>query len=304
MDFLTKPFEQTEVLLRLRNLLQMRALHLQVERHNLELQADLRRRIDAEHLAAKERSEVMDRISQVLVNEAIDMVYQPIVDLESKKLKGFEALARFNSKPHRPPNEWFAEAATVGLGADLELLAIRRALQNIHLLPAAAYVSVNLDPATILDSRLPGLIEEIGSRVIVELTEHTAVDEYELLALAMEPLRRMGVRFAVDDAGSGFSSLKHILRLKPDIIKLDRDLTCDLELDPARRALASALVRFAGDIGSNVTAEGVETPGQLKVLHQLGVDAGQGYLLGRPAPISATSTAHVVTATEGLATRG
>jgi len=102
---------------------------------------------------------------------------------------------------------------------------------------------------------------------------------------ALQPLRKNGMRLAVDDAGAGYSGLQHILQIRPDLIKLDMTLTRHINLDPARKALASALVAFARDTGSGIIAEGVETASELETLRGLGIEKAQGYFLGRPTPI-------------------
>jgi EAL domain-containing protein (putative c-di-GMP-specific phosphodiesterase class I) len=98
--------------------------------------------------------------------------------------------------------------------------------------------------------------------------------------------RAQGVRIAADDTGAGYSGLQHLLRLRPNVVKLDIALTRHIDEDPARRALASALVTFADEIGAALVAEGVETVGELRALRALGIAAAQGYLLGRPGPMS------------------
>ena len=126
-------------------------------------------------------------------------------------------------------------------------------------------------------SRLGGL-----HRIVVELTEHASIEEYGAVLAAVADLRERGVRLAVDDAGAGYASFRHILRLAPEIIKLDRSLICGLHDDAALRALAAAVVMFALDMGSTVTAEGVETPEELRCAQGLGIHAAQGYLFGKP----------------------
>jgi EAL domain-containing protein (putative c-di-GMP-specific phosphodiesterase class I) len=117
----------------------------------------------------------------------------------------------------------------------------------------------------------------------VELTEHTAVEDYDALDAALRPLREDGLRIAVDDAGAGYATFRHILRLAPDVIKLDRSLISGIDVDPARRALAGAVVAFAGEVRATVVAEGIEQSAELTVVLDLGVDAGQGYLFSRPS---------------------
>jgi EAL domain-containing protein (putative c-di-GMP-specific phosphodiesterase class I) len=111
------------------------------------------------------------------------------------------------------------------------------------------------------------------------------VEDYDALVRALDGLRSQGVRVAVDDTGAGYAGLAHILRLRPDIIKLDIDLTRGIDADPVRRALAASLVAFGGDIGATITAEGIETGEELEALRTLGVTCGQGYYLARPGPL-------------------
>lgn len=286
-DFLTKPFERTEVLLRVSNLLETRALHQELRRHNAELEETLRRKEEQERVLHEQRAERERRVRQALTGRDLTMVFQPIMDLRSGTTAGFEALARFSQEPLRPPNEWFAEARSVGLEAELELIAVESAVDKLDMLPSSAYLSVNVSPQTMIDERLRDILRPMADRVVVELTEHAAVDEYGELLTASGSLRDLGARIAVDDAGSGYSSFQHILQICPDIIKLDLDLTRGIHADPARRALGLALVAFGIEIGADVTAEGIEQADELDTLREIGVSCGQGYLLGRPGPLSA-----------------
>ncbi len=192
------------------------------------------------------------------------------------------------TRDRRPPNEWFEEAAEVDLGARLELAAVEAALTHVDRLPAQAFMSVNVSPATATEPDFGALLlAASGSRIVLELTEHARVESYEPLLAAPDELRGHGVRIALDDAGAGYAGLQHLLRLQPDVIKLDLDLTRGIHADPARRALAGALVGFAREIGATIVAEGIETADDLTTLHALGVAWGQGYYLGRPSRVLA-----------------
>ncbi|HTW08460.1 MAG TPA: EAL domain-containing protein, partial [Acidimicrobiales bacterium] len=183
--------------------------------------------------------EAQGRTREVLESGAFDIVYQPEVELDSGALVGVEALARFRSDPYRPPGSWFAEARRVGLGNELELAAVAKALERSHLVPSACFVAVNLGPAAIANPDSLGVLGAIDpARLVIELTEHVEVDDYPLLRRLLLTLRQRGVRLAVDDTGSGFSSFAHIVKLAPDIIKLDIDLVSGIDLDPVRRSLA------------------------------------------------------------------
>ena len=281
-DFVTKPFEQTEVLLRVKNLLETRALHLTLQRHNAELESQLAENDERERKLTQEQEDRRSRVQQLLDRRDISMVFQPIVDLMSSRVAGLEALARFTAQPQRRPDEWFTEATNAGLGAELELLAISTALAHLDQLPEGAYLSVNVSPRTALDPRLSELISPRAADIVLELTEHAPVAQYDDLLAALTQLRTAGMRLAVDDAGSGYASLQHILRLQPDIIKLDIDLIRGIDNDPARQSLAAALVLFGNKIDAAITAEGIETIEELRALQRLQVPFGQGYYLGRP----------------------
>ncbi len=241
--------------------------------------------ISRELEAAKMGKEKEDRIRTVIEKNQIAMVYQPIWDLTSHSPVGFECLARFTGGPTRSPDKWFMEAAEIGLGTLLELAAIRLAQSSLPSFPANIYLAVNASPKTILSGELADTLDVVrAERIVLEITEHAHVEDYEGLLRALEPLRSRGIRLAVDDAGAGFSSLQHILQLRPDLIKLDMALTRHINLDPARRALASALVAFARNTNSRIIAEGVETASELEALRNIGIEKAQGYFLGRPMP--------------------
>ena len=217
------------------------------------------------------------------------IVFQPIVNVRTGAVIGAEALARFPDTSG--PQRWFADAASVGLGLDLELAAITAALGQRPRIPDDVYLSVNASPSAIQSPRLVELLDGIdATRIVIEITEHAHVDDYDALVDAVGRLRDLGVRFAIDDAGAGYSSLRHVVRIQPDVIKLDTSLTRDIDSDAARRALARSLLLFADEISAMLVAEGVETPTELDALVALGVEYVQGYLTGRPAPLPLTPT--------------
>jgi len=196
---------------------------------------------------------------------------------------GYEALSRFSAEPWQPPDVWFGLAAEAGLGVELECFAIERALATFDF-TSDAYLSVNASPDTIMADRLGEMLRGNPSRIVLEVTEHARVASYPDLHKHLAPLRAAGIRLAVDDAGAGFSGLQHILELRPEIIKLDISLTRDINTDPTKRALGTALVTFARELRAHIVAEGVETAGEFLSLRELGVDLGQGYFMARPAP--------------------
>jgi EAL domain-containing protein (putative c-di-GMP-specific phosphodiesterase class I) len=285
-DFLTKPFDRTEVLLRIKNLLETRSLHLRQQQHNQALEAKVREQAERDARLATERRLRRMRIEAVLRGPGLGVVFQPIVELRGGIMIGAEALARFAHEPTRSPDLWFVEAAEVGLGIQLELAAIRAALVELEHLPSGTYLSLNASPATVAsDDLVEVLAATPGERLVIEVTEHAPVADYDALNARLEVLRARGVRLAVDDAGAGFASLRHILRLAPDIIKLDITLTRGIDADPVKRALASSLVTFAPEIDASITAEGVETVEELGALRELGINSAQGYYLARPGSL-------------------
>lgn len=233
-----------------------------------------------------------ERIRRVLDEAQFHMVYQPIIHVGMSKLVGHEALTRFTAPPLRPPDQWFNEAAEVGLQVELELAVIRRALADFDRFPDGTYLSFNVSPQTILDGSVLDMLAGYPlDRLMLEVTEHASIEDYSVIAEKLATLRQRGLRLAVDDAGAGYASFRHILKLKPDVIKLDASLVGAIDKDGGIRALAAALIRFAEETGSKVVAEGVETEQELQVLRQLNVNKAQGYLLGRPCPIDTLTTA-------------
>ncbi len=232
--------------------------------------------------------------------DRLSMVFQPIVDLVTDQVAAVEALARFDSDPYRAPDVWFDEAHQSGLGIELEMLATARAVAQLPMLPGDATLTINIGPQAAMSAQLLETIRDVPpQRLILELTEHSIVDDYPGLTESLRKLRQRGIRIAVDDAGSGYSNLAHILKLAPDLIKLDRDLVSGIDVDPVRRALATSLVAFAADTGAQIVAEGVESEDELGTLRRLGVRYAQGYHLGRPA--AAIAACHE--AATGTATR-
>lgn len=233
------------------------------------------------------RREATERVQEVLGEDSLSIVVQPIADLESGRVVGVEALTRFQSTPERTPDVWFVEAAEVGLGLELELKALHQALALVDRLPEQVFMSINLSPGTIASPRFHEMLDGVPAhRVVLEVTEHAPVENYDQLAKSLEPMREAGCRLAVDDAGAGFASFRHILRLNPDIIKLDMTLTRNIDNDPARRALAAGLISFASDLGASIIAEGIETAAELGALRTLKVGYGQGFYLARPEQVA------------------
>jgi EAL domain-containing protein (putative c-di-GMP-specific phosphodiesterase class I) len=238
------------------------------------------------HPGAAEDVESAERIERALTRREFTSLFQPIIDLRTGKLVGAEALTRFLAGPYRPPNVWFAEASRVGRGVQLEHAAAQRAIQYIDELPSDCFLSVNLGPEAIESEAFNQLFAGIDPRrVVIELTEQLPIEDYPRLRDTFMTIRERGVRLAIDDTGSGYSSLSHILKLAPDIIKIDQELIRGIDFDPVRQSLVEAVVTFAPRLGATVVGEGVETEAERDSLSELGVELGQGYFLGRPGPV-------------------
>ena len=240
--------------------------------------------------AARLYSERRDRIDQALEGDELTMAFQPIWNIAKRELFGFESLARFSGTPRRPPDQWFAEAEKIGLRTRLEVAAIRQAAGSFPLPSGDLALTVNVSPQTVLHRSFQRLMDGLPlDRLVLEITEHALVDNYERLATALQRLRGNGLRIAIDDAGAGFASLRHVLLQKPDIIKLDASLIRDIDTDPARQAAVTALVGFAAQTECQLIAEALETPEELRAVQNLGVRFGQGYFLGAPMQMAPTT---------------
>jgi EAL domain-containing protein (putative c-di-GMP-specific phosphodiesterase class I) len=240
--------------------------------------------VEYQILQDERKNMLADRVQGALAN-GVDMVFQPVYDLEAGDVFAYEALARFPMEPYRPPSDWFADAAEVGLGIELELAAIESAMAEIDGLPEGVRLAINVSPLTALSPHFVNVLAPRAHRVIIEVTEHERVEDYDALNDALVPLRALGASIAIDDVGAGFASLTHILKLAPDIVKLDLSLTRGIAADPARDALASSLVDFASGIDATIGAEGIETQSELDRLRVLKVRYGQGFHLGAPAAL-------------------
>jgi EAL domain-containing protein (putative c-di-GMP-specific phosphodiesterase class I) len=214
----------------------------------------------------------------------LTLVFQPIVDLAGATVAGYEALARFPGTAG--PDVWFAAAAEAGLAAELEALAIHKALAVVPDLPENTFLTVNASPHLLGSAPVQDALAGRPDlhRVVVELTEHTPVHDLAALRRQCDELRQRGALIALDDAGSGYSGLQQLAALRPQVVKLDRALVSDADADPVRVALAEMLGEFAGRIDAWLLAEGLETAAELAAFARLGVPLGQGWLLGRPAP--------------------
>lgn len=226
----------------------------------------------------------------LLESDGFRPVFQPIIDLRDERTVGYEALTRFDDGV--APLVRFTEATDLGLGRMLETATLAAAIRAAAQLPEEAYLSLNVSPELLLEPdalvRLVPLLEE--RQLVLELTEHDPIDDYVAVREAVGNFGRV-VDLSVDDTGSGFASLSHVLALDPAFVKLDRSWIQGIDGDPARQALVAGLAYFAGETGCRLVAEGIETAEEHATVSSLGVHLGQGFLFGRPSAIGSFALA-------------
>ena len=268
---------------------------------------DLQERAVHEAELVAERTAVEQALRAVVAGHGRHAVLQPVVEIATGRVVGAEGLTRFTATdPHRDvlrgPAQWFDDAARLGMRDELELATAVSVLDLLDEVPPHVSLAVNLGPSVLLGPDLAGLLRGRAlHRVVVELTEHAPVTDYAALSGALRPWREQGVRIAVDDAGAGYASLRHVLAVRPDTVKVDMALVRGLDEDPVRQALLRAVAGFCRDHGIRVVAEGVETPAELAAVAACGLDFAQGYLLARPS--TAPDWERVVRARGGAAAR-
>ena len=231
--------------------------------------------------------EARKRVESMLDGHGVSTFQQPIISFETGQPVGVECLSRFPDLTKRGPEAWFEDAELVGLGQELELTAIRCALDSIAHIPDGFYATLNASPGTVASGAVRELLEQSEAKnIVVEVTENCQVEDFDALAREIAAIKAFA-KVAIDDVGTGYAGLRHIVDLQPDILKMDMVLTRGIEADPARKAMTAALVQLAKDIGCKVVAEGIETEHEARAMKKLGVDCGQGYLYSRPLPVVA-----------------
>ncbi|GAB3320897.1 hypothetical protein GCM10027451_41930 [Geodermatophilus aquaeductus] len=239
--------------------------------------------IEPELREQQRRDDIDGRLDPLVASGGPSVLLQPIVDLATGVRVGAEALSRFPREWGKGPDVVFEEAHSIGRGHEVELLALRGAAA--HLDRVGGYVAMNVSPQTLLTPAFSALLTELPlDRILLELSEHDPVEDYDALTTTLMPFRAAGMRLAIDDVGAGFSSLRHIVVTDPDVIKMDRSIVSGLHVDPVLSKLVEALVVFGHGCGVKVVAEGIETADEAARLRDLGVDLGQGWYFGRPGP--------------------
>ena len=239
---------------------------------------------DPRHVVALSLVEQRREVQAMLATAApIVPVFQPVMEVATGRVAGYEALARFAAPWDRPPHLWLAQAHRCGLGAVLEARALQAALAVADR-PAGTFLALNVSPAGLLTPEVDDALPRDLDGIVIELTEHEAFDEDGALELALTALRARGARIALDDAGAGYAGLQQLIRVRPDIVKVDRSLVAGIHEDASKLALLEALAHFATTTGAAVCAEGVEELSELRALARVDVTYAQGYALARPAP--------------------
>lgn len=225
-------------------------------------------------------------IRLLIEEDRLAVHFQPIVELTTGRVVGMESLARFPEEPDQPIDTWFAEAWRSGLGVELEMAALRKAVEAGWSLPKGLFQSVNLSPEAV---RSKEFASELASlpwiRLIIELTEHEEVRDYAGLARPLAEIRARGGQVAIDDVGAGFATLRHVVALSPDLVKLDDSLWRGADLSQPRLTLSKGVVDCSEQLGALVVAERIETREEVEALRSVGAAYGQGFYYGRPAPL-------------------
>jgi len=221
-------------------------------------------------------------VEQIIETASIDITFQPIVNFETGKILACEAKWVFKEAPVRGSETWFDMAHRVGLGEQLELLAYDLAIEQSKALGDDVSIELGLSSKTLLGNGFRERLARLPQNVMIaiELTEHDELLRMRELNNVLGMMRAKFIRLSIDDTGVGYSSLKRIISLKPDMVKLERALVSNLDGDRIKQALIRALQEFAAEIGVRVVAEGVERAAERDALLNLGVTLGQGYLFG------------------------
>lgn len=247
---------------------------------------------DALQQRKQAQREAAMRLREILRTRAVTTAYQPVVDLQERRILGYEALTRVESRTFEGPEQLFQAAYDNDAVWSLEQICRDRAIRGARGLPADQLLFLNIEPDTIHDPALRAqatfdLLRRSGlqaGQVVLEMTEHAAVRDFSHLRQVLNYFQFHGFRLAIDDVGSGYSGLKSIAEIRPDFIKIDMGLIRDLHRHSIKQDLVATIVRFCASSGITLVAEGVEAAEELACLRSLGVRYAQGYLFARPGP--------------------
>jgi EAL domain-containing protein (putative c-di-GMP-specific phosphodiesterase class I) len=247
----------------------------------------------AAHARRADQIVVREKLQDLILRERVVTAYQAIMELKDRTVLGFEALSRgARGTGLESAYALFGAAEDHGLLVELDRLCRRRALLSSGRIPTNAKIFVNTLPATIRDPQFRGkaLIDFLDraqvspDRIVIEITEKLVIENYNLFREAMAYFTDLGMSFAVDDVGAGYSGLESIARLKPHYLKIDISLVRDVHVSLVNREMVKAIIAMGHGIGAAVIAEGIHTEDEALALQTMGIDWGQGYLLARPDP--------------------
>ncbi|MDT6918075.1 bifunctional diguanylate cyclase/phosphodiesterase [Pseudomonas atacamensis] len=236
-------------------------------------------------------TEQLSALSSILTQSGLHSLFQPIICLSERRILGYEALTRGPSNsPLHSPIALFAVARQAGRLSELEIACRQSACRRFNEQQLPGKLFLNVSPESLLEAaHQPGrtlqLLQDLGiapSQVVIELTEQTPIDDFQLLQTALHHYRAMGFSIALDDLGAGYSSLRLWSELRPDYVKIDRHFIDGIHQDALKREFVGSILQIAKASRAQVIAEGIELPEELAVLTEMGVDLVQGYLLGRP----------------------
>jgi len=240
------------------------------------------------------RKETRDDLLETILDHRIYSVYEPIVEVESRTVYGYEALARGpEGTTLHSPAALFGAAEEHELVFELDCVCRESGLRGAIDLPADTKLFLNIRPTTIHDPRFQEarLIETLEkceltpSEVVFEISEQESIRSFAAFREMRDYYRSLGFQFALDDTGAGYAGLEELLEIEPDYIKIDRAMVSGVDQDPARQDVLSAVLTLADKMGSQVIGEGLDTIEELEMLGHLGIRFGQGWLFGHPTPL-------------------
>src|SRR4051794_3807131 len=227
-------------------------------------------------------SRTRDEVTTLIERDELVPVYQPIMDVRTGLVIGYEALARFTRGQRRATSEWFNDAHRCGMGLRLEAHAAQRAL-SVPRRPYGTFLAINLSGAALMSNDLDAILPQRLDGIVVELTGQGAAAPDEKLREVRQEISSRGGRLALDLAGSDYQGIRQLMWAAPDILKLDRSVIHRVHADPAKAALVEVMVRYARELGITPCAEGVESLDDLERLAELDVTYAQGFGIARPA---------------------
>ncbi|HYR27659.1 MAG TPA: EAL domain-containing response regulator [Thermoanaerobaculia bacterium] len=244
----------------------------------------------AERRETRYYAAMRERLGRVVQDKLIGTVFQPVVNLATRNIVGYEALSRGPKGTElENPEVMFELARDFDLVWELEVLCIENVLPWLKDVCSRGLLFFNLESHFIQQLQHRGTdvfnpFFECNRQVVIEVTERSAIRDYRTFRRTLHDLKQMGFRIAIDDCGSGYATLEAVAELQPDYLKVGHSLFHGVETDPIRRRLVELVARCAETIGARTIAEAIESEEQLRVCQDLGITEGQGYLLARPAP--------------------